>query len=257
MEEAKMILVTGGTGRTGSEVVRALLARGAEVRLYVRDAGKARQLFGEDVELATGGVSEALDGAEALFLSFADDPTRVVWETRVIDAAGSRRIVRLSTIGAAPESPVAFWDWHGRVDEHLRGSEARWTIVQSSFYMSNVRAMLQDGKLFAPAGDARVAMIDPRDVGAAAAALLVDGGHEHETVLVTGPTAVTFADAASACGGEFVDVPEEAAPPHFLPLFRALREGAASQVTDTVERLTGSPPHSLVEFVRATEVLVG
>ncbi len=252
-----MILVTGGTGRTGSEVVRALLARGAEVRLYVRDLQKARELFGDDVELATGEVSDALAGTEALLLSYADDPARVVWETRLIDAAGSRRIVRLSTIAAEPGSPVAFWDWHGQVDEHLRASGARWTILQSSFYMSNIPPMLQDGKLFAPAGDARVAMIDPRDVGAAAAALLTDGGHEQATLSVTGPTAVTFAEAASAFGGEFVDVPEEAAPPYLVPVFRALRAGAAAQVTDTVERLTGNPPRSLAEFARATGVLVG
>ena len=37
-----MILVTGATGTTGSEVVRALTARAGRVRAFVRDAGKAR-----------------------------------------------------------------------------------------------------------------------------------------------------------------------------------------------------------------------
>jgi len=252
-----MILVTGGTGRTGSEVVRALLARGAKVRLHARDLDKARQLFGEDVELATGDVTDALEGTDAVLLSFGDDPGRVAWETRLIDAAGDRRVVRLSTIGAAVGSPVPFWDWHGRVDEHLRSSRARWTILQSNFYASNVPAMLQDGKLYAPAGGARVAMIDPRDVGAAAAALLLDPGHTGETVVVTGPAPLTFSEAAAAFGGEFVDVPEEAAPPQFVPLFRELRAGAAAQVTDAVERLTGAPPRSVTEFARDTGVLVG
>lgn len=252
-----MILVTGGTGRTGSEVVRALLARGARVRLHARDPEKAQQLLGDDVELATGEATDALDGIDSVFLSFADDPARVEWETRLIDAAGDRRIVRLSTVGAEVGSPVPFWDWHGHVDEHLRSSRARWTILQSSFYMSNVPAMLQDGKLFAPAGDARVAMVDPRDVGAAAAALLLDRGHEHETMVVTGPAALTFADAAGAFGGEYVDVPEEAAPPQFVPLFRALRAGLAAQVTDSVEQLTGSPPRPIAELARDTGVLVG
>jgi len=35
-----MILITGATGTTGSEVVRALTARGGRVRAFVRDAGK-------------------------------------------------------------------------------------------------------------------------------------------------------------------------------------------------------------------------
>jgi uncharacterized protein YbjT (DUF2867 family) len=252
-----MILVTGGTGRTGSEVVRALLARGGKVRLHARDPEKAQLLFGDDVELAAGEVTDALDGAEVIFLSFADDPARVEWETRLIDAAGDRRVARLSTIGAAVRSPVPFWDWHGRIDEHLRSSRAGWTILQSSFYMSNVPTMLQDGKLYAPAGGARVAMIDPRDVGAAAAALLLDGRHMRETVVVTGPEALTFDEAAVAFGGEFVDVAEEAAPPQLVPVFRELRAGAAAQVTGCVERLTGAPPRSIVEFARDTGVLVG
>ena len=48
---ADMIVVTGATGNAGSEVVRALLARGLGVRALVRDPGKARRALGEDVEL--------------------------------------------------------------------------------------------------------------------------------------------------------------------------------------------------------------
>jgi uncharacterized protein YbjT (DUF2867 family) len=241
-----MILITGGTGRTGSEVVRAFLTRDARVRLLVRDPEKARGLFGDQIEVVTGEAADTLADADSLFLSFADDPGRVEWETRAIDAAGDRRVVRLSTIGAAPGSPVPFWDWHGRVDEHLRASQARWTILRSSFFMTNVLAMAQDGRLFSPAGDARIAMIDPRDVGEAAAALLLDGGHEHETLELTGPTAITFADAAAALGAELVEVP---APPELEPLFTQLRAGIASHVTDAVGQLTGRPARSFTEAV--------
>ena len=33
---------------------------------------------------------------------------------------GVRRIVKLSSIVAEPGAPVAFWDWHGRIEQHLR-----------------------------------------------------------------------------------------------------------------------------------------
>ena len=129
-----MILVTGATGTAGSEVVRALIERGRAVRVLARDPVRARDLFGPAVEVVSGDFDDALSvraalvGAEQLFLSCADDPRRVAWESAAIDAAaasGVRRIVKLSSIGAEPGSPVAFWDWHGRVERHLRESAGR------------------------------------------------------------------------------------------------------------------------------------
>lgn len=218
-----MILVTGGTGNTGSQVVRALIDRGANVRVLVREPQKARSLFGDDVDLATGDFADALDGVAAVFLSGPDDPRRVAWEQAAIDAAGDRRIVRLSAVGAAPGSAVPFWDWHGQVDEHLRASRARWTILQAAFFTSNIPAMAQDGVVYAPAGDARIPMIDPANVASTAADILVRGGREGETVVLTGPHAITFAEAAARFGLQFVDVPLDAAPPHLRPLFEQLR----------------------------------
>src|SRR4029077_7954280 len=161
----------------------------------VRDPGKAKDKLGENVELAVGDLADprsvraALDGAGALFLSCADDPRRVGWETSAIDAAvaaGVRRVVKLSAVGAGTGSPVAFWDWHGQVEQHLRASGTGWVILRSSWYMSNLLAaaaqVAAEGRLYAPAGQARIAMIDPRDVGAAAAALLsASPGHEERT----------------------------------------------------------------------------
>src|SRR5437667_6357691 len=223
-----MIVVTGATGQAGSEVVRALAARGERVRAFVRDPGPARHKLGENVELAVGDLADprsvraALAGAGTLFLSCADDPRRVGWETSAIDAAvaaGVRRVVKLSAVGAEPGSPVAFWDWHGRVEQHLRASGTGWVILRSSWYMSNLLAtaaqVAAEGRLYAPAGYARIAMIDPRDVGAAAAAVLSSPGHEGQTYLVTGPEAITFAQVSaglSAATGrriEFTDIPGE------------------------------------------------
>jgi uncharacterized protein YbjT (DUF2867 family) len=277
-----MILVTGATGTAGSQVVRALGERGAPVRAFVRDPGRARERLGDDLELAIGdfadteSVRAALAGADELVLSCADDPRRVEWETRAIDAAaaaGVRRIVKLSTTGAAPGAPVAFWDWHGRVEQHLRASGVPSVVLQSSFYMTNLLALAEHvrraGELCGPVGEARIAMIDPRDVGAAAAAVLTGAGHDGRTYRLSGPEAITYADAAdqlSAATGrpiEFVDVsPDvarhgilEAGLPEFvadqlLKIYAQLRQGAAADVTDAVHALTGSPPRSFADFAR-------
>jgi uncharacterized protein YbjT (DUF2867 family) len=282
-----MIVVTGATGQAGAEVARALAARGERVRAFVRDPGTARRKLGEGVELAAGDLADprsvraALDGADALFLSCADDPRRVGWETSAIDAAvaaGVRRVVKLSAVGAEPGSPVAFWDWHGQVEQHLRASGTGWVILRSSWYMSNLLAaaaqVAAEGRLYAPAGQARVAMIDPRDVGAAAAALLTSPGlagpgHEGRTYLVTGPEAITFTEVCaglSAATGrriEFTDIPGEAAEqamigggvPAFaaqqiVKIFAQLRQGADRRVTATVQALTASAPRDFACFAR-------
>jgi len=277
-----MILVTGATGTAGSQVVRALRARGAVLRAFVRDPERSRRILGDDVELAVGdfadrsSVRSALMGAQAVLLSCGDDPRRVEWETSAIDDAadsGVSRIVKLSTIGAGPGAPVAFWEWHGRVEEHLKSSRVPAVILQSSFYMSNLLAAAEqvasDGRLYAPAGGARVAMIDPRDVGAAAAAALMGAGEEGRTYVITGPEAVSWrqiaAQLSSATGRavEFVDVPDEGARqglieagvPDFvaeqlITIFGQLRQGVAEKATDGVFALTGTRPHTLAQFAR-------
>jgi uncharacterized protein YbjT (DUF2867 family) len=275
-----MIVVTGATGNAGSEVVRALTARGGRVRAFVRDPGKARHQLGENVELAVGdfadpsSVRAALEGADALLLSCADDPRRVGWEMAAIDAAvaaGVRRVVKLSGAMAEPGSPVAFWDWHGQVEQHLRSSGTGWVILRSGWYMSNLLAaasgVAAEGRLYAPAGEARIAMIDPRDVGAAAAAVLSSPGHEGQTYLLTGPRAITYTEVAAALSAatasrvEYVDIPGDAARqamindgmPGFVAeqivtMFGSLRQGVAAQVSPAVEMLTGRAPRDFASF---------
>ena len=278
-----MILVTGATGTTGSEVVRAFTARAGRVRAFVRDAEKAQRKLGPGVELAIGdfadlgSVRAALEGTNTLFLSCADDPRRVSWETAAIDAAvaaGVRRVVKLSTAAAAPGSPVAFWDWHGQVEQHLRSSGADWTILRPAYYLSNLLAgapqVAAEGRLYAPAGTARIAMIDPRDVGASAAAVLSSAGHEGQTYLLTGPAAITYTQVAAELSEvmgsrvEFIDIPDDAAQqamihdglPGFvaeqiIKTFAQLRQGVGAQVTPTVQTLTGSAPRDFASFARA------
>jgi uncharacterized protein YbjT (DUF2867 family) len=275
-----MILVTGATGTAGSQVVRALLERGQPVRVLARDAERSRSLFGDAVEHARGDFADAgslraaLAGAAVLFLSCADDPRRVEWETAAIDAAaeaGLRRIVKLSSIVAEPGSPVAFWDWHGRVERHLRASAVPAICLRSCFFMSNLlagaAAVAHEGRLYAPAGGARIAMVDPRDVGAAAAAALAGAGREGCTYTLTGPAAVTYEDvaaelsAATGRGVEFVDVPGESALTAMiaagLPVFAAqqvaeifaqARHGVLAEVSADGDALTGRPPRALAGF---------
>ncbi len=284
------VLVTGATGNVGSQVIQELKARSENVRAFVRDAERAAGMFGDGVEIALGDFGDAgslrtaLDGVDGVFLACSNQPRQVEYETRVIDAAkeaGVRRIVKLSALGAEIGSPVAFWDWHGRIEEHLLASGVPSVILRPAFSMANLlgsaEAVGQTGMLFLPAGGASVAMIDPRDVGAVAAgAALTEDGHDGPAYTLTGPEAITFervAEGLSAATGrhvQFVSVPDEAARqsmteqglPEFVAgqivkVFGFLRRGMQASPTGMVQDLTGHEPRGFAEFARDHARLFG
>ena len=105
-----MILVTGATGNVGSRVVHELRGRGAPVRALVRDAARGADRLGAGVELAVGDFADpasmrrALAGVDAVLLSCGNQPAQAELEAAAIDAAdaaGVRRVVKLSTVACA------------------------------------------------------------------------------------------------------------------------------------------------------------
>ncbi|HEX2063758.1 MAG TPA: NmrA family NAD(P)-binding protein [Acidimicrobiales bacterium] len=193
-----------------------------------------------------------------------------------IDAAaraGVQRLVKLSALGAEPGSPLAFWDAHGRIEGLLERAGIPAVVLRPTFYMSNLlasaEAVRSTRRLFLPAGDAKVAMIDPRDVAAAAAAALMGAGEGGRRFHLTGPEAVTFssvADELSDAVGypvELVDVPDDAAraamveagmpewaAANLVTLFGFLRQGAQASTTEDFGRLTGRQPRTVGQFAR-------
>jgi uncharacterized protein YbjT (DUF2867 family) len=276
-----MILVTGATGHVGSQAVRGLCDSGSPVRAFVRDEGRARALLGEGVELAVGdfndrsSVERALNGATDVLLISANVPQQVEYECATTDlakAAGVKRIVKVSTVGAAVGSPLAFWDWHGQIEEHLADSGVPSVVLRGNFFMTNVTMMADPIKMMsnvlAPAAGARIGMVDPKDVGRCAAAVL-RGDEAGAVHTLTGPESITFeqvAEALSEATGRrigFVSPPDEMArggmiaggvPAEIadilLVLYRVLREGGADLVTDEVQTLTGRQPTSFADFAR-------
>ena len=116
----KPILVTGGTGFVGANIVRELVALGAGVRVLARPGGDRRALDGVPVEIVEGdlldraSLERAVTGADTLYHVAADyrlwarDPAELhrvnVGGTRaILEAAGEggvRRVVYTSTVGA-------------------------------------------------------------------------------------------------------------------------------------------------------------
>jgi uncharacterized protein YbjT (DUF2867 family) len=262
--------------------VLQLRARDQNVRALIHNPDHAARVDGRAVQVVSADFADpsslrtALDGVDAVFLSCGNVPDQVEYECTVIDEAkkaGVQRIVKLSARGAAIGSRVAYWDWHGVIERHLEASGIPWVMLRPSFMMTNLLAaadqVRDQGMLFAPAADARIAMIDPRDVAAAAAVALTTDGHEGNAYVLTGPDAITYQQVAqtlSTVTGRavgFVDIPSEATfaalvdaglPPfaaqQVVTVFGELRAGVQRQTTNTVQALTGRPARSFAAFAR-------
>src|SRR5436190_1608427 len=110
-----MILVTGGTGHSGLDIVKELSARGVRFRALVRNPAKADKIRLSGVEIVQGDLSDAkslqapLRGVDVALLHSASESKLPELQSNFIDTAnqaGVKRIVKFSVLGADPNSPV-------------------------------------------------------------------------------------------------------------------------------------------------------
>ena len=147
-----MIIVAGGSGLMGQHVVTDLLARGEKVRVLVRDATRAREVFGDAVEVVAGdvrravGLDEVVAGAAVVVSAVhgflggrGAGPVEVDQRgnANLVDAAAAAgaSVVLVSVLGASPDSPVDLFRAKHGAEQHLRGSRAPWTIVRAPAYL--------------------------------------------------------------------------------------------------------------------------
>jgi uncharacterized protein YbjT (DUF2867 family) len=126
----------------------------------------------------------------------------------------------------------------------------------------------EQGAIEGPAGDGRGAFVTRDDVAAVCAALLAEGGHDGERHDISGPEAITLAEAAAtmaAASGKrivFTDQTDEEAYASravygapdwqveaWVTTYTAIKNGDVAEVTDTVPRFTGHPATSLDRFL--------
>ena len=277
-----MILVTGATGQIGGETARLLQSEGRAVRALVRDAGSAgaRALAAAGVHIVEGDqarpatLAAALAGVEAVLVASSNDEGQVEREGNVIaaaTAAGARRIVKIAALGTVAGSPISILRMHAAIEERLAASGVEWTSLRPGSFMQNflryADSIKAAGVFYGCQGDAPVALIDTRDVAAVAARCLADGGHAGKVYELSGPQALTYADAAAALAAasgrtvDYVDVPPAAARQGMidagLPAWladdlvglAALFEGPLGrQTTATVATVTGRAPRTFAAF---------
>lgn len=200
-----MILVTGASGTVGSAVVEHLRARGAAVVAADRKARPvegARAVRLDFTDRSTWGP--AVEGCERLFL-VRPPAISAVRETLVpfVDFARARgvgHVVFLSVAGAGRTRLVP----HRAVEDHLRENGPRWTSLRPGFFAQNLETAYRDDivlrdRIYLPAGHAPVNWIDARDIGEAAAAVLVaPAAHEAQAYTLAGPGPVPWSVVTDA-----------------------------------------------------------
>ena len=282
MHSTPPILVTGATGSNGTELVKRLAAHNVPVRAMVRDRAKAGAITGPSVEVVEANfdapetLRAALEGVERAFLLTPSSERAEEQQTAFIQAAGQsgvRHVVKLSQLHADANSPVRFLRYHARVETALRDSGLAWTFLRPNLFMQGLLAFASSIKhksaFFAAAGEAKVSLVDVRDIAQVAAAALTETGHENTIYDLTGPQALSHAEVAAQLSEvlgraiTFVDVPPEAMREALLgfgmPAWQAdglledyahYRRGEAADVASGVQDATGQEPRRFEEFAR-------
>jgi uncharacterized protein YbjT (DUF2867 family) len=270
-------LITGATGDVGFRVVEALLQQGVRPRVFVRNHDKVRSLFGDRVDVFTGDLADsmslraALEGADSLFLlnSGPEIPVQDALAATAAKAAGVTHIVKLSSIDV--EQSLAIGAWHEKGEAAIRACGVPFTFIRPTGFMSNLLAwapsIRSEGVIRTSTGDGRRAFIHSADIAAVAAKAMATRNYLGESLPVTGPEALTFAEAAAKIGTAigkpvgFEPISDEEASRRFAAtgeptevieahgtLWRAIREGRLAMVTKEVERILGRKPISLDEW---------
>lgn len=260
-------LIFGGTGNIGSRVTERLIARGERPSVFVRNAKKAKLLFGDQVDIHVGDLEKpgsslatALAGIDGVFL-VTDGPDLDLRDRAVAGAAKSarvRHIVKLSTLDV--RTGVGTGPWHERGEVAIRESGVAFTFIQSAGFMLNAlgwsHSIRELGVLRTSTGRGKIAFIHPDDIADVATAALITRDHDGRSLVITGPKALSYGEMAAAIGGtigkrvRFEEISDHQAyadvvrwtgkGPYadaLVDIWRAVREGRLATVSDGVRQV--------------------
>lgn len=213
-----MIVVVGGSGLLGRQIVGTLTAQGERVRVVVRDTIRARRTLGVDVDVRGGDVrqpgqlDEVLSGVTTVVSAFhgflggrgnGPQEVDVAGNRHVVDAArrAGASVVLVSMIGATADSDLELARAKHAAEEHLRNSGTPWTIVRSGLFLETWLAILTQtaGRSGRPVvfgrGDRLLPFVSATDVAAVTSRAAVDATLHGQVLEVTG-TPLTMCDLA-------------------------------------------------------------
>ena len=279
-----MICVTGASGTLGSEVTRQLASEQAPFRAaYFSSKGAdAARASGLETVMIDYNRPETLRAAfqrcDALFLLGPSVLNQTELELNAVEAAkaaGVRRIVKQSVMGAAEEA-YSLANVHRPVEQAIESSGLAWTFLRPNSFMQNTVTFMggtirAESAFYSASGRAAISHVDVHDIAAVAVKALTTPDHEGQAYSLNGPEALTYdamADALSKVLGRpisHVNLPSadlksamlaegmpDALADRMLDLERYFRENHAGELTDDIKQVTGRDPRQFAAYARET-----
>lgn len=203
------ILVVGGTGTVGSEVVRALAERGEPPRVMTRSPDEGREDAPGGARYVAGDLAEphslddAMAGVEKLFLLTPLHPDEAELGRNAVEAAaraGVEHVVFQSIHRAEEIMEAPHFRAKVEIADALRESGVPHTLIRPNNFFQNdfmIRdAILEHGVYAQPIGFVGLSRVDVRDIAEATVNALLEPGHEGRVYPLVGPEAVTGPEAA-------------------------------------------------------------
>jgi uncharacterized protein YbjT (DUF2867 family) len=205
------VLVVGAAGRVGSEVVKALLQRGAGVRALTRKQPKPGA-FPDGVEIAVGDLNdpvstaEAMESVDKLFLPIGSESVPVELMQALIayslaKKVGLKHVTYVSVYRADQFIEVPHFANKYAVEQAIRAGGMPYTILRPAYFTQNERslrpALIELGVYPTPVGNEGLAIVDVRDLAEAAAISLTEEGHNGKTYDLVWSEMLTGPDAAA------------------------------------------------------------
>ena len=272
-----MLLLTGGTGKTGSRVAQRLIEMGHSIRIASRSGkgieGAEAVRFdwlddaGHDAALrdVSGVYLVAPDGSAASLLSMATFIERAI-------QSGAARLVLLSSSAIEEGGPAM-----GALHRQLRETAPEWAVLRPTWFMQNFSeppfaGIIRDEScVYSATGEGRVPFVHAGDIAEVACRALTDEAPHNTDHIITGPQALSYGEAAAIIGNalgkpvqhakiseaevaaRWIALGMEESYAHLLAgLDTAISHGAEDRTSDSVLRLTGRAPQNLADFAGAS-----
>jgi uncharacterized protein YbjT (DUF2867 family) len=276
------ILITGSTGNVGKELLKLCSLGDVPVTALVRKKDPSKQPIQRGVEYVEADLSkpsslvEAFKGVKTIFLILPLVPSMVDIGCNAVDAARRAGVEYIVKLGAwLPEdSPVKVYQLHKEVENHIESTGLDWTLLQpNSFYQNYINLCSQtikSGNIFyLPLADARVSLIDTRDVALVAYKMLTTDVGKNQVFDLTGPESLSnenIADVFTKVLGRritYAPISDDVANNNMsqagisfwlisvvMELYQCQRKGNADLVSESVKEITGKAPVNFHEFVK-------